>query len=86
MKAINTTLLAMATLASGSLAQALEIRSYTMDGGGDRSSGARYTLTGTIGQPDAHPSIGPTRSLDGGFWPAPEAPLVADPIFADGFE
>ena len=30
-----------------------EISWYTIDGGGVRSSGGPYTLTGTIGQPDA---------------------------------
>ena len=74
------------TLAGASLAQALEIRSATIDGGGGRSSGARYTVSGTVGQPDAHPAIGSSRSLDGGFWPAPETPLLVDALFADGFE
>ena len=42
---------------------------YTIDGGGGRSSGGPYTLTGTIGQPDAAYSAGGQYELLGGFWP-----------------
>ncbi len=42
---------------------------YTIDGGGGRSSGGQYTLTGTIGQPDAAYSRGGNYELLGGFWP-----------------
>ena len=41
----------------------------TIDGGGGRSSGGPYTLTGTIGQPDAAWSAGGDYELLGGFWP-----------------
>ncbi len=41
----------------------------TIDGGGGRSSGGPYTLTGTIGQPDAAYSAGGDYELLGGFWP-----------------
>ena len=42
---------------------------YTIDGGGGRSTGGLYTLTGTIGQPDAAYSAGGNYELLGGFWP-----------------
>ena len=42
---------------------------YTIDGGGGRSNGGTYTLTGTIGQPDAAYSAGGDYELLGGFWP-----------------
>lgn len=42
---------------------------YTIDGGGGRSSGGPYSLTGTIGQPDAAYSAGGNFELLGGFWP-----------------
>ncbi|MDH4238509.1 MAG: hypothetical protein OEW48_02995 [Phycisphaerae bacterium] len=42
---------------------------YTIDGGGGQSSGGPYTLTGTIGQPDAAYSAGGNYELLGGFWP-----------------
>ena len=42
---------------------------YTIDGGGGRSAGGPYTLSGTIGQPDAAYSSGGNYELLGGFWP-----------------
>jgi hypothetical protein len=41
----------------------------TIDGGGGRSIGVPYVLTGTIGQPDAAYSAGGNYELLGGFWP-----------------
>ena len=41
---------------------------YTVDGGGDQSSGGSYVLTGTIGQPDAAYSQGGQYEVLGGFW------------------
>ena len=41
---------------------------YSIDGGGGRSIGGPYTLTGTIGQPDAAYSKGGNYELLGGFW------------------
>ena len=46
-----------------------ELSWYTIDGGGGRSSGGDFTLTGTIGQPDAAWSSGGQYELLGGFWP-----------------
>ena len=46
-----------------------EIRWHTIDGGGGRSTGGPYTLTGTIGQPDAAYSAGGQYEMLGGFWP-----------------
>lgn len=46
-----------------------QISWHTIDGGGGRSSGGLYTLTGTIGQPDAAYSRGGNYELLGGFWP-----------------
>lgn len=46
-----------------------DISWYTIDGGGGTSSGGPYTLTGTIGQPDAAYSAGGEYELLGGFWP-----------------
>jgi hypothetical protein len=43
---------------------------YTIDGGGGTSSGGPYTLTGTIGQPDAGVHTGGNYTLVGGFWGA----------------
>ena len=46
-----------------------EISWYTVDGGGGVSSSEQYSLTGTVGQPDAGYSAGGQYELPGGFWP-----------------
>ncbi|MSU58975.1 MAG: hypothetical protein EXS35_12545 [Pedosphaera sp.] len=43
---------------------------FTLDGGGGQSSGGAYTVTGTIGQPDAAKASGGGYTLEGGFWSA----------------
>jgi len=63
------TLLAVCLLMAGPALSQYEISWYTIDGGGGTSSGGPYTLTGTIGQPDAGWSIGGKYELLGGFWP-----------------
>jgi len=40
----------------------------TVDGGGGTSTGGVYTVSGTIGQPDAGTMRGGNYTLDGGFW------------------
>ena len=40
----------------------------TIDGGGGSSTGGVYTVTGTIGQPDAGTMSGGSYTLEGGFW------------------
>jgi len=42
----------------------------TIDGGGASSSGDRFALSGTIGQPDAGSLSGGIYTLRGGFWGA----------------
>lgn len=89
-------IVAVATLLASSLALAqsgapftLEWR--TLDAGGElEMQGGAYTLSSTIGQPDAN-ALGPmangTWSLDGGFWPGVLVPGGnGDALFADGFE
>jgi hypothetical protein len=41
---------------------------WTVDGGGNTSTGSTFTLTGTIGQPDAGCSYGGDYELKSGFW------------------
>ena len=41
---------------------------HTVDGGGTTSTGGIYTITGTIGQPDAGYSYQGDYDLAGGFW------------------
>ena len=56
---------------------------YTIDGGGGQSAGGVFTLTGTIGQPDAvfGGASGGTYGFVGGFWGG-----SVDFLFIDGFE
>ena len=77
-------LLAAAAFASPPLmAQQYSIDWFTIDGGGGTSTGGVYTLSGTIGQPDAGRMTGTGYALDGGFWgfvgttQTPGAPALA---------
>src|SRR5579863_1043169 len=50
-------------------AQQYSINWYKVAGGGGTSSSGQYTLSGTIGQPDASGALtGGNYSLTGGFW------------------
>lgn len=78
--------LAVALLAIGpSLAhsQSFTIDWYTIDGGGGTSTGGVYSVSGTIGQPDAGTLTGGPYTLRGGFWGAlisiqvQDAPLLS---------
>jgi hypothetical protein len=54
----------------------------TIDGGGGTSSSGPYTLTGTIGQPDAAYSTGGKYELLSGFWPGGPLCIVEFEDFA----
>lgn len=83
MKRKNTmTCLATATLAlcaQSALAQ-YSLDWQTIDGGGGVCTAGAYTLSGTIGQPDAGLLTGGNFTLAGGFWagPAVRPPCPAD--------
>lgn len=67
-----STIAAVSTLAlAGPSGGSFEITWYTIDAGGtNNASGGNFTLSGTIGQPDAGPVMsGGNFSLAGGFWP-----------------
>ncbi|HEX5220917.1 MAG TPA: hypothetical protein VFZ59_15210 [Verrucomicrobiae bacterium] len=63
-------------------AQSFSIPWHTIDGGGGTSTGAVYSVSGTIGQPEAGTIRGSGYSLNSGFWSllslvqTPEAPLL----------
>jgi hypothetical protein len=49
-------------------AQQFQVPWFSIDGGGGTSSGGDYSVSGTIGQPDAGFSSGGNYTLEGGFW------------------
>lgn len=63
-------------------AQNYSIDWFTIDGGGGTSTGGVYSVSGTIGQPDAGHMSGGNFTIDGGFWgiiaavQSPGAPLL----------
>lgn len=48
--------------------QVMELGWFTVDGGGGHSINGDYSVTGTIGQPDAGSMSGGRYTLVGGFW------------------
>jgi hypothetical protein len=62
----SVALLLFATASSH--AQSFAIDWFTIDGGGGTSTGGVFSVSGTIGQPDAGASSGGNYSLIGGFW------------------
>jgi len=60
--------LCIALCSAPALAQPFSIDFFTIDGGGGTSSGGGFTLSGTIGQPDAGTLSGGGFTLTGGFW------------------
>jgi hypothetical protein len=68
--------------AVAALAQSYSIDWFTIDGGGGTSTGGVYSISGTIGQPDAGTMSGGNYTLAGGFWAAiipiqiPDAPTL----------
>jgi len=66
---IVSLLLALNLQLSTAWADAYSIDWFTLDGGGGTSTGGVYSVSGTIGQPDAGgPLSGGQYSLTGGFW------------------
>jgi len=68
--------------AAGKSGGPYELRWSIIDGGGGRSAGGQYVLTGTIGQPDAKNSGGDNYELLGGFWPRGFLCIVDFPDFS----
>jgi hypothetical protein len=70
-KPFPSLLLALVICVTGSFstrAQSYSIDWHTIDGGGGTSTGGVYSVSGTIGQPDAGTMSGGSYSLAGGFW------------------
>ncbi|MCA3004772.1 MAG: hypothetical protein LW650_08755 [Planctomycetaceae bacterium] len=75
-------------ITSAAHAQPFAISWYTIDGGGGTSTGGGFTLSGTIGQPDAGVMTGGGFTLQGGFWPGaigvPAGCSIADIVAIGG--
>ena len=67
---IIITLFSLSILAMGAIAYSGYVISwFTIDGGGGESAGGMYTLSGTLGQTEAGPTMGGgDYTLSGGFW------------------
>ena len=67
---MHRALITIASLTAGAAtAQPFEITSSTIDAGGGTLSSASYSLSGTIGQPDAGQTLSSgSLTLRGGFW------------------
>ena len=80
---IVTALCVLAVSCIAARAQNFSIDWFTIDGGGGTSTGGVYSVSGTIGQPDAGAMSGGNYSLQGGFWgiisavQTPGAPLLS---------
>ena len=88
-------ILSLATLTLSCLAIATHAQSggsfdltwSTVDGGGGTSTGGAFSLSGTIGQPDAasNPTLtGGTFELTGGFWPVTQVCFCLADLNGDG--
>jgi len=60
--------LSASVLTCSALGQSYSIDWFGVDGGGGTSTGGVYSVSGTLGQPDAGVMSGGSYSLAGGFW------------------
>lgn len=77
-----------ATVSAQSSGGEFEVTKHTIDNGGGRSTGGQFTLTGSIGQPDAslQTASGGNFQLTGGFWANGVVTPPGELLFSDGFE
>ena len=71
MKSCFSLIVAVAALGwpAGAMAQSYSIDWYKIAGGGGTSTGGTYSVSGTIGQPDASGAMtGGNYTVTGGFW------------------
>ena len=83
MKNLIPSAVALFALVLSVQAQNYSIDWYKVAGGGGTSTGGVYSVSGTVGQPDAGAMTGGNYSLVGGFWsliavvPTPGAPVLS---------
>jgi hypothetical protein len=58
----------LALLFPAANAQTFSVDWFSIDGGGGTSTGGVFSVSGTIGQPDAGHMSGGNFTVDGGFW------------------
>jgi hypothetical protein len=77
---------ALLVASAGSAFGQFDVSWWTVDGGGNGSTGGGFEVTGTIGQADAGGTMtGGGFELTGGFWPGVAAPAVlAGDVNCDG--
>src|SRR5258708_5465522 len=68
MKTIALAILGFGLCAATARAQNYSIDWFTIDGGGRTSRGGVYSVSGTIGHPDAGHMSGANFTIAGGFW------------------
>ena len=84
-------------LAGPALAAEGRVDWHTVDAGGGASSGGRYSIVGTIGQPDADEislcspdggvsCVAARYEVTGGYWTGSAGAPAGETIFHDGFE
>ena len=85
---VLTTLFIPAFVYAQSSGGDFEIVNSTVDNGGGTSTGGDFSLTGTIGQPEANPqsSSGGEFKLAGGFWANAVDAAESVILFGDSFE
>jgi hypothetical protein len=72
-------LAAFLLLSPANQAQTYTIDWHTVDGGGGASTGGVYSVSGTVGQPDAGgPTTNGQYAVSGGFWALPMAVQVSN--------
>lgn len=78
--ALLMTIAMMVTVAAA--ADGYDLSWWTVDGGGGTSSGGDYTLSGTLGQPEAGAPLSAVEyTLTGGFWHGSTTPVAEMKIF-----
>ena len=65
---LSSAFLIALVFAPDAFSQTYSIDWFTIDGGGGTSTGGVYSVSGTIGQPDAGTMSGGNYTLQGGFW------------------
>ncbi len=83
---VGIALVAVLAVTYTALAQtgALDVPWFSMDGGGGTSTGGEFTLSGSVGQPDAGRLAGGDFAVEGGFIPGVVVPPACGDLNGDG--